>query len=92
MQFLKNVANRPPEKILVIVILSHYRLSDTSSTSTVSSKKDSVRPKRSGLSEESKVAADAALARLQQKRENPTFNTSLAAIQVLCKFNMVRSA
>lgn len=46
--------------------------------------KDAVRPKRSGLSEESKVAADAALARLQQKRENPTFNTSLAAIQVIC--------
>lgn len=40
-------------------------------------------PKRSGLSEASKTAAEAALARLQQKRENPTFNTSLAAIQVI---------
>ncbi|XP_026316157.1 UBX domain-containing protein 6 [Hyposmocoma kahamanoa] len=59
-----------------------HKLSDaSSSTSSVSSKKDAVKPRRSGLSEESKVAADAALARLQQKRENPTFNTSLAAIQ-----------
>ncbi|XP_013190978.1 UBX domain-containing protein 6 [Amyelois transitella] len=41
--------------------------------------------KRSGLSEESKVAAEAALARLQQKRENPAFNTSLAAIQAQVK-------
>lgn len=64
-------------------ISSHYRLSDTpSSTSSGASKKDAVRPKRAGLSEESKVAADAALTRLQQKRENPKFNTSLAAIQV----------
>lgn len=41
--------------------------------------------KRSGLSEESKVAAEAALARLTQKRENPSFNTSLAAIQAQVK-------
>lgn len=36
---------------------------------------------RQGLSQESKVAAEAALSRLEQKRENPAFNTSLAAIR-----------
>ncbi|XP_034826390.1 UBX domain-containing protein 6 [Maniola hyperantus] len=40
---------------------------------------------RSGLSEESKVAAEAALARLQQTRDNPSFNTSLAAVRAQVK-------
>lgn len=61
-----------------------HKLSEStiSSQSSGSVKKDVPIMKRSGLSQESKVAADAALARLQQKRENPAFNTSLAAIQV----------
>lgn len=61
-----------------------HKLSEAtlSSQSSNSSKKDAPVVKRTGLSEESKVAAEAALARLQNKRENPAFNTSLAAIQV----------
>lgn len=60
-----------------------HKLSEAtiSSQSSNSSKQD-VLPKRLGLTQESKVAADAALARLNQKRENPAFNTSLAAVQV----------
>ena len=60
-----------------------HKLSEStlSSNGSQSSRKEAP-VKRSGLSEESKVAADAALARLTQKRENPSFNTSLAAIQV----------
>ncbi|KAL0860532.1 hypothetical protein ABMA27_009904 [Loxostege sticticalis] len=60
-----------------------HKLSEASmsSQSSNSSKREPPAVKRSGLSEESKVAAEAALARLQQKRENPSFNTSLAAIQ-----------
>ncbi|KAI5644661.1 PUB domain-containing protein [Phthorimaea operculella] len=46
---------------------------------------EAVTVKRAGLSEESKVAAQAALARLQQKRESPAFNTSYAAIQAQVK-------
>lgn len=62
-----------------------HKLSDStiSTQSSNSSKKEAPVVKRSGLSEESKVAADAALARLQNKRINPAFNTSLAAIQVI---------
>ncbi|XP_068624208.1 UBX domain-containing protein 6 [Battus philenor] len=55
--------------------------STISSQSSDSSRKEVQVVKRSGLSAESKVAAEAALARLQQKRENPNFNTSLAAIK-----------
>lgn len=64
-----------------------HKLSEStiSSQSSNSSKKEAP-IKRLGLSEESKVAADAALARLSQKRENPAFNTSLAAIQVIYLF------
>lgn len=63
-----------------------HKLSESlSSSSSGSSKRDAPAVKRTGLSEESKVAADAALARLQSKRENPAFNTSLAAIQVSFK-------
>ncbi|XP_072946323.1 UBX domain-containing protein 6 [Epargyreus clarus] len=64
-----------------------HKLSEStiSSHGSNSSKKDAPVVKRSGLSEESKVAAEAALARLQQKRENPAFNTSLAAIQAQVK-------
>ncbi|XP_037967264.2 UBX domain-containing protein 6 [Plutella xylostella] len=60
-----------------------HKLADTTSTtpSHSSSASDRMPMKRSGLSEESKVAAEAALARLQSKRENPAFNTSLAAVQ-----------
>lgn len=58
-----------------------HKLSDSRNSSQSSSKIDVV-PRRSGLTAESKVAAEAALARLDQKRENPAFNTSLAAIQV----------
>ncbi|XP_052758055.1 UBX domain-containing protein 6 [Galleria mellonella] len=63
-----------------------HKLSEStiSSQTSDSSRKD-VPVKRSGLSEESKVAAEAALARLQQKRDNPAFNTSLAAIQAQVK-------
>lgn len=61
-----------------------HRLSEsTISQSSNNSKQDVPVVKRSGLSEESKVAAEAALARLQQTRDNPEFNTSLAAIKVL---------
>ncbi|KAM3962225.1 LOW QUALITY PROTEIN: GDI interacting protein 3 [Aphomia sociella] len=64
-----------------------HKLSEStiSSHSSNSSRKEVPVVKRSGLSEESKVAAEAALARLQQKRENPAFNTSLAAIQAQVK-------
>ncbi|KAJ0171838.1 hypothetical protein K1T71_012601 [Dendrolimus kikuchii] len=64
-----------------------HKLSEStiSSQSSGSMQKDAPVMKRSGLSQESKVAADAALARLQQKRENPVFNTSLAAIQAQVK-------
>nr|XP_049706286.1 UBX domain-containing protein 6 [Helicoverpa armigera]XP_049706287.1 UBX domain-containing protein 6 [Helicoverpa armigera] len=63
-----------------------HKLSEStlSSQSSNVSKKDAP-VKRSGLSEESKVAAEAALQRLQSKRENPSFNTSLAAIQAQVK-------
>ncbi|KAJ8708352.1 hypothetical protein PYW07_010477 [Mythimna separata] len=63
-----------------------HKLSEStlsSNNSSHNSRKEA--PKRSGLSEESKVAAEAALARLTQKRENPSFNTSLAAIQAQVK-------
>lgn len=56
--------------------------STISNQSSSSLKKEAPVVKRSGLSEESKVAAEAALARLQQRRDNPSFNTSLAAIKV----------
>lgn len=60
-----------------------HKLTESSQSSQSSFyKKEVPTVKRSGLSEESKVAADAALARLQQKRDNPSFNTSLAAIKV----------
>ncbi|CAH2058220.1 unnamed protein product, partial [Iphiclides podalirius] len=59
----------------------HKLTESTSNQSSSSSKKEAPTVKRSGLSEESKVAAEAALARLQQRRENPSFNTSLAAIK-----------
>lgn len=64
-----------------------HKLSDStiSSHSSNSVARDARPVKRSGLSEESKVAAEAALSRLQQKRENPAFNTSLAAIQAQVK-------
>lgn len=60
-----------------------HKLSDAASSSTSSAEvKNQVVVKRSGLTEESKVAAEAALARLSLKRENPLFNTSYAYIQV----------
>ncbi|CAG4968625.1 unnamed protein product [Parnassius apollo] len=59
--------------------------STISNQSSTSSRKEVPVVKRSGLSEESKVAAEAALARLQQKRDNPAFNTSLAAIKAQVK-------
>lgn len=65
-----------------------HKLSEStisSQSSNVQCSKKEVRMIRSGLSEESKVAAEAALSRLQQKRENPSFNTSLAAIQAQVK-------
>ncbi|CAK1589729.1 unnamed protein product [Parnassius mnemosyne] len=64
-----------------------YKLTEStiSNQSCNSSKKEVPVVKRSGLSEESKVAAEAALARLQQKRDNPSFNTSLAAIKAQVK-------
>ncbi|XP_046972678.1 UBX domain-containing protein 6 [Vanessa cardui] len=64
-----------------------YKLSEStiSSQSSNNSKKELPVVKRSGLSEESKVAAEAALSRLQQTRENPAFNTSLAAIKAQVK-------
>lgn len=60
--------------------LSESTFSQSSNISNISRNVPVV--KRSGLSEESKVAAEAALSRLQQTRENPAFNTSLAAIKV----------
>ncbi|XP_047539288.1 UBX domain-containing protein 6 [Vanessa atalanta] len=64
-----------------------YKLSEStiSSQSSNNSKKELPVVKRSGLSEESKVAAEAALSRLQQTRDNPAFNTSLAAIKAQVK-------
>ncbi|XP_047510354.1 UBX domain-containing protein 6 [Pieris napi] len=62
-----------------------HRLSESSISNQSVVKKESTVVKRSGLSEESKIAADAALARLQQKRDNPAFNTSLAAIKAQVK-------
>ncbi|GBP89827.1 UBX domain-containing protein 6 [Eumeta japonica] len=63
-----------------------HKLSDSTISYQGSNSSQKVEPmKRSGLSEESKVAAEAALSRLQQKRENPAFNTSLAAIQAQVK-------
>ncbi|XP_032521897.2 UBX domain-containing protein 6 [Danaus plexippus] len=63
-----------------------HKLTESSQSSQSSFyKKEVPTVKRSGLSEESKVAADAALARLQQKRDNPSFNTSLAAIKAQVK-------
>lgn len=61
-----------------------HKLSESSMSRQSTSHSQRAEPsvKRTGLSEESKVAAEAALARMQQKRENPAFNTSLAAIQV----------
>lgn len=61
-----------------------HKLTESASSSQTSnsSRRDVQIVKRSGLTEECKVAADAALSRLQLKRENPAFNTSLAAIQV----------
>ncbi|XP_045506943.1 UBX domain-containing protein 6 [Colias croceus] len=61
-----------------------HRLSE-SSISNQSVRREEPVVKRSGLSEESKVAAEAALARLSQKRDNPAFNTSLAAIRAQVK-------
>ncbi|XP_014359020.2 UBX domain-containing protein 6 [Papilio machaon] len=58
-----------------------HKLTESTSQSSESSKKEVPVVRRSGLSQESKVAAEAALARLQQKRDNPAFNTSLAAIK-----------
>ncbi|XP_053620356.1 UBX domain-containing protein 6 [Plodia interpunctella] len=64
-----------------------HKLSEDTLSSSSSNTSQRLVPvvKRAGLSEEAKVAADAALARLQQKRENPAFNTSLAAIQAQVK-------
>ncbi|XP_039748580.1 UBX domain-containing protein 6 [Pararge aegeria] len=64
-----------------------HKLSEStiSNQSSNHSRKDVQAVTRSGLSEESKVAAEAALARLQQTRDNPTFNTSLAAIKAQVK-------
>ncbi|KAL4713761.1 hypothetical protein ACJJTC_004292 [Scirpophaga incertulas] len=63
-----------------------HKLSESTSTqSSNSSKNEFPVVRRTGLSEESKIAAEAALARLQKKRENPAFNTSLAAIQAQVK-------
>lgn len=65
-----------------------HKLTDsTSQSSSESSRKEVPVVKRSGLSQESKVAAEAALARLQQKRDNPAFNTSLAAIKVIVSYS-----
>ncbi|KPJ14648.1 UBX domain-containing protein 6 [Papilio machaon] len=58
-----------------------HKLTESTSQSSESSRKEVPVVRRSGLSQESKVAAEAALARLQQKRDNPAFNTSLAAIK-----------
>ncbi|CAB3226015.1 unnamed protein product [Arctia plantaginis] len=55
-----------------------------SSQSSVDSRPET-QIKRTGLSEASKTAAEAALSRLSLKRENPVFNTSLAAIQAQVK-------
>ncbi|XP_045762191.1 UBX domain-containing protein 6 [Maniola jurtina] len=63
-----------------------HKLSESTISSQSSNHAKNVRTVvRSGLSEESKVAAEAALARLQQTRDNPAFNTSLAAIKAQVK-------
>ncbi|CAG9568633.1 unnamed protein product [Danaus chrysippus] len=63
-----------------------HKLTESSQSSQSSLlRKEVPTVKRSGLSQESKVAAEAALARLQQKRDNPSFNTSLAAIKAQVK-------
>ncbi|XP_023936003.2 UBX domain-containing protein 6 [Bicyclus anynana] len=64
-----------------------HKLSEStiSSQSSNHSRREDKIVTRSGLSQESKVAADAALARLQQTRDNPAFNTSLAAIKAQVK-------
>lgn len=63
-----------------------HKLSEaTISAQSSNASKREIPIKRSGLSEESKVAAEAALSRLSLKRENPSFNTSLAAIQAQVK-------
>lgn len=63
-----------------------HKLSEsTISTQSSSSSQTAQTSKRAGLSEESKVAAEAALARLQQKRENTEFNTSISAIKVIIR-------
>ncbi|KAJ2944929.1 hypothetical protein O0L34_g1824 [Tuta absoluta] len=63
-----------------------HKLSDAGlSNQSSQGRMEAVTVKRAGLSEESKVAAQAALARLQQKRESPAFNTSYAAIQAQVK-------
>ncbi|XP_038218056.1 UBX domain-containing protein 6 [Zerene cesonia] len=62
-----------------------HRLSESSISSQSVVRREEPAVKRSGLSEESKVAAEAALARLSQKRDNPAFNTSLAAIRAQVK-------
>ncbi|CAH0714904.1 unnamed protein product, partial [Brenthis ino] len=62
-----------------------HKLSESTFSQSSNSSKNVPVVKRSGLSEESKVAAEAALARLQQKRDNPAFNTSLAAIKAQVK-------
>lgn len=61
--------------------LSEATLSSQSSTSV----KNEPVVRRTGLSEESKTAAEAALARMQKKSTNPGFNTSYAAIQAQVK-------
>lgn len=64
-----------------------HKLSEATITSQSSSgSRNECVSKRSGLSAESKVAAEAALARVQQKRDNPGFNTSYAAIQVSIEY------
>lgn len=60
----------------------HKLTESTTSSRTSAESKSEATIKRSGLTTESKVAAEAALARLSLKRENPSFNTSYAHIQV----------
>ncbi|VVD04635.1 unnamed protein product, partial [Leptidea sinapis] len=68
--------------------LSESTINSQSSTS----RKEAPLPARSGLTEESKVAAEAALARLQQTRDNPAFNTSLAAVKAQVKRELENEA
>ncbi|XP_015585213.1 UBX domain-containing protein 6 [Cephus cinctus] len=64
-----------------------YRLNETSSNTASSSSSQNVKPiKRAEPTQEAKVAGQAALARLESKRPDPTkFNTSYAAIQARVK-------